>query len=120
MWLKGEEYRKHIVAKVLVNSPMRQVKDKLYSIYMNLTKKYEDNPEYIDEEYDQEARQLFLNHVFDKQVKVESNGEIMQLKDEEVIPYKQRVRLFEIERDDKAIESIKTRVQECRDYLIGM
>lgn len=120
MWLKWEEYRKHIVAKVLVNSPMWQVKDKLYRIYMNLTKKYEDSPEYIDEEYEQEARQVFLSHVFDQQIKVESNGEMMQLKDEEVIPYKQRVRLFEIERDDKAIESIKTRVQECRDYLTEM
>lgn len=117
MWLKGEKYTKHHIAKVLVNSPAWQVKNKLRMSYNNIAKKYEENPEFVDEEYEHEAREIFLNNVFDKQLTVESNGTTLTLQDDEVIPDKKRVNIQCIERDDEAIATIAKRVQECRQYL---
>lgn len=117
MWLKGENYKKHYIVKTLVNSPKWIIEQKLYYAYNNLCKKYEDNMEYVDAEYEAEARAIFLQHVFDKQVTINSNGVVLQLTDDEVIPYEKRVSIILVERDDDAIEKIKQRVQECRDYL---
>lgn len=117
MWLKWEEYKEHIVAKVLVNSPIRQIKNKLYIAYMNLQKKYDGNEEYITEEYEQEAKEIFLNNVFDKQITVNSDWVLLQLSEDEIIPYEKRVKLFKFSRDEEKIEKIIKRVEECRLYL---
>lgn len=117
MWLKWPEYKKHVIAKCLVNSPAWIIEQKLYYLYNDLCKKYGDNIEYIEQDYEEQARAIFLQHVFDKQVVINSNGVTLQLTDEEVIPYEKRVCLMVVERDDEAIEKIKQRVQECRDYL---
>lgn len=117
MRLKGEQYKKHIVAKVLVNSPVWQIKNKLYIAYINLQKKYDGNEEYVSQEYELEAREIFLNHVFDKQVTVNSDWASLRLSDEEVIPNDKRVKTFAFERDNNAINKIIKRVQECRAYL---
>lgn len=117
MRLKWEKYTKHYVAKVLVNSPAWQVKNKLWICYNNLAKKYENNPEYIDEEYEQEAHEIFLNNVFDQQLSVESNWTALKLSEHEVIPYEKRVNMQCVERDDESIDLIAKRVQECRQYL---
>lgn len=120
MWLKWEEYKKHIVAKVLVNSPARQIKNKLYQAHNRLVYKYAETPEYVDEEFEEESKQIFLQHVFDQQLEVFSNWQTLKLTDDQVVPFKERVRIFEVERDDEAIEQIKKRVEECREYLVGM
>lgn len=117
MRLKWENHKKHTVAKVLVNSPKRIIEQKLYNAYNNLVKKYEDNMQYIEEEYEQEAKEIFLQHVFDKQITINSNWVLLQLTDEEVIPYEKRIHLVEVERDNEAIARIAKRVEECRLYL---
>lgn len=117
MRLKWEEYQRHWIAKVLVNTPARQIKNELFYMYNNLLRKYEDNPEIADMEYDIEAREYFNNHVFDKQLRIESNWSILQLEDSKVIPYEKRINIQFIERDDEAINSIAERVQLCRQYL---
>lgn len=120
MRLKWPEYKRHTVAKVLVNSPQWIIEQKLYYCYNNICKKYNDNMKYVDEEYEKEAKQIFLQHVFDKQITINSNGVTLQLTDEEVIPYEKRVNLQTFERDDEAIARIATRVEECRLYLSNL
>lgn len=117
MRLKWEKYKKHTIAKVLVNTPKRMIEKRLYWIYDELVKKYEENMQFVDLEYAPKAKQLFMQHVFDKQLSINADWTILQLSDEEVIPYEKRVHLTVIERDDKAIDMIKKRVKECRDYL---
>jgi hypothetical protein len=118
MMLKWEEYKKHSVAKVLVNSPAWQIKSKLWNIYNETQKKYEDYPDIAEMEYDSLARQLFLWHVFDQQLTIETNWwTVLRLEDHEVIPYEKRVNIQTFHRDDDAIESIKARVELCRKYL---
>lgn len=117
MCLKGADYKRHWVAKVLVNSPAWMIKSKLRQIYNEISKKYEDMPDIIDQEYESEARQYFLANVFDQQLVVESNGQVLQLTEKEVIPYDKRANIQFFGRDDDAIESIKARVMQCRQYL---
>lgn len=117
MFLKWEGYETHKVAKVLVNSPKWILEQELYRLYANLEKKYSGNLEYIEEEYNENAQRIFLGHVFDKQLKIFDNWTERQLTDEQVIPYEKRVHLFEVKRDNEAIEKIKKRVEECRLWL---
>jgi hypothetical protein len=42
---------------------------------------------------------------------------MLQLKEDEIIPYQKRIHTFGISRDDDMIESIKKRVEECRVWL---
>jgi hypothetical protein len=93
------------------------IEQKLYWLYNNLCKKYQDNMEYVEMEYEEKARKIFLQNVFDKQVKIEANGVTLQLTDDEVIPYEKRIYLTVIERNDADIAKITPRVQLCRDYL---
>ena len=69
------------------------------------------------EEYLHQARQIFIQNVFDNQLSILANGETFYLKDSEVIPYEQRINVQIVYRDDKAIEKIKKRVEECSLYL---
>lgn len=117
MRLKWENYLYHKVAKVLVNSPERLLKSKLYVEYMNLSKKYEWNEEYFDEDYQINAKKIFLAHVFDKSLSINSNWLDISLQDHEVIPRDKRVKIYKFERDNNAIEKIKRRVEECRAFL---
>ncbi len=117
MWLKGEKYKKHIVAKVLVNTPTWQIESMLHRMHKNLEYKFKWDLKEIDEAYPELAQEHFINHVYDKQVKIEANGLTLELSDDLVLPYNKRVHLFEFDRDDQAIERIKERVAECRVYL---
>lgn len=117
MRLKWDSYKKHIVAKVLVNSPEWLVKNKMYIEYMNLSKKYEWMEEYFEEEFIANVRKIFKSHVFDQQLQVNNNWILMRLELDEVIPRDKRVKTYEFERDNEAIEKIKKRVEECRIYL---
>jgi hypothetical protein len=71
----------------------------------------------IQSEYEKEARQIFMQHVFDKQVKVNSDGTVLELTDDQVIPYADRVKTRDVPRDDEAIARIIERVEQCRLYL---
>lgn len=117
MRLKWEDYKRHEVIKVLVNTPAWHLKSLLYNCYNNISKQYEETPEYIDEEYEKAAKQIFLWHVFDNQLTIDSNWAMLRLKENEIIPYQKRIHTFEISRDDEAIEAIKKRVEECRIWL---
>lgn len=117
MRLKGEWYKQHFVTKVLVNTPERQLTDKLERLYFQLSKKYPNHPDILDAEYSHQARQIFLQNVFDNQLSILANGESFCLKDSEVISYEQRINAQIVYRDNKAIEKIKKRVEECRLYL---
>lgn len=117
MRLKGAKYKKHTIAKVLVNTPVRMLEQKLYYLYSNLCKKYNDNMEFVDIEYEEKAKQIFLQNVFDRQVTINSNWLTLQLTDDQVIPYEKRIHLTVVERNDEDIEKIPQRVQECRDRL---
>ena len=117
MWLKWPEYTKHTIAKVLVNTPVWLIEQKLYWLYTNLCKKYNDNMQFVDIEYEQKARKIFMQNVFDQQISINSNWSTLQLADNEVIQYTNRVHLTTIQRNEKDISRIEQRVQECRDYL---
>lgn len=119
MRLKGEDYKRHTIAKVLVNTPVWMIEQKLYYLYNNLCKKYNDNLEFVDMEYELQARQIFLNNVFDQQISIHSNGLTLRLEDHEFIPLQERVHLTVIERNDTDIARIADRVQACRDRLIA-
>lgn len=120
MWLKGPEYKKHYIAKCLVNTPAHQIQQELFYIKLWLERKYNWNMEIIDDEYIKKARKLFMQHVYDKQVTVNADWEELQLTDDQVIPYEDRVRICEVERDDNKIELIKQRVEEIRAYLLQL
>ena len=117
MRLKGENYKKHTIAKVLVNTPTWMLEQKLYSLYMNLCRKYNDNMEFVDMEYEERAKSIFLNNVFDQQITINSNGLLLQLSENEIIPYENRVHLTTIERNEEDIAKITERVEQCRAYL---
>lgn len=117
MRLKWDTYKQHTIAKVLVNTPVWMIEQRLYYLYNNLCKKYNDNLEFVDMEYEALARQIFLNNVFDQQITINSNGIVLRLEDHEVIPYEKRVHLTTIYRNDKDIAKIADRVQACRDYI---
>jgi hypothetical protein len=72
---------------------------------------------FVDMEYEEKAKKYFLQNVFDQQVRIEANGITLQLTDEQVIPYKDRVRVTTIQRNDTDIAKITPRVQLCRDTL---
>lgn len=118
MRLKGEDYQQHTVAKVLVNTPLWILRSELYNIGYRVAKQYEGNDEYIDKETDRLSWQYFKNNVYDKQVKVESNGTILQLTDDLVIPYEERVVSHTFYRDEKMIRELKERVEYINnEYL---
>ena len=117
MRLKGENYKKHTIAKVLVNTPTWMLEQKLYFLYTNLCRKYNDNMEFVDIEYEEKAKSIFLNNVFDQQITINSNGLLLQLSENEIIPYEKRVHLTTIERNEEDIAKIKERVEQCRVYL---
>ena len=117
MRLKGENYKKHTIAKVLVNTPVWMLEQKLYFLYTNLCRKYNDTMEFVDIEYEERAKSIFLNNVFDQQITINSNGLLLQLSEDQVIPYEKRVHLTTIERNEADIAKIKERVEQCRAYL---
>lgn len=117
MRLKWEDYMTHQVAKVLVNSPSRQIEQKLYYLYNELMRKYSNDLSIVEGEYEELAKELFMSHVFDQQVSIEANWTTLMLSDDEVIPYQSRVNVAIFDRDNDAIEAIKKRVIECRKYL---
>lgn len=73
--------------------------------------------QFVDMEYEEKAKKIFLQNVFDQQITIEANGITLRLTDEEVIPYEKRVHLTVIERNDDDIAKITPRVQLCRDRL---
>ena len=117
MALKWPEYKKHHIAKCAVNTPAHQIQQQLFYIKQRLDRKYNGNEEYIADEYLVEARQYFLQNVFDKQVVVYADWEPLVLSDDEVIPPYDRVRVCTVDRDDEAIQSVRDRVEEIRDYI---
>ena len=117
MRLKWEDYKKHTVAKVLVNTPLRIIKKKLYRMYADLERQYDGNYDLIDKEYAKKSKEYFLNNVYDKQLSIESNGFSLTLSEEEVIPYEKRVHLYTFDRDDDKIQKIIKRVEQIRLYL---
>lgn len=117
MRLKGENYKKHTIAKVLVNTPVWMLEQKLYFLYTNLCRKYNDTMEFVDIEYEERAKSIFLNNVFDQQITINSNGLLLQLSEDQMIPYEKRVHLTTIERNEADIAKIQERVEQCRDYL---
>lgn len=116
MRLKWEEYKKRWVAKILCNSPAWMIEDKLKSLYYSLLKQYNEW-ETFERIYKEQARELFKQHVFDKEISIPANWEILQLTDDLVIPYSERVKIQIIERDDKAIKEIEEQVMLCRHWL---
>lgn len=118
MRLKWEKYTQHTVAKVLVNTPARILKQDLYRLYTRLQRQYEGMDEFIEREYEKKARALFKQCVYDKQIKIDWGGKILQLTDDLVIPYKERVQTHTFYRDDAAIEKIKQRVDFINDEII--
>ena len=73
--------------------------------------------EFVDIEYEERAKSIFLNNVFDQQITINSNGLLLQLSEDQVIPYEKRVHLTTIERNEADIAKIQERVEQCRDYL---
>ena len=73
--------------------------------------------EFVDMEYEERAKSIFLNNVFDQQITINSNGLLLQLSEDQVIPYEKRVHLTTIERNEADIAKIQERVEQCRDYL---
>lgn len=122
LWLKWPEYKKHTVANVLVNTPAWILKSKLFHVQSQIQRKFEDIPgweEFADREIDKVSKNIFLSCVYDQQLTIFNNWDILQLTEDQVIPHEKRIYLQSFERDDKAIERIKKRVIECRKYLIS-
>lgn len=117
MWLKWPEYKRHAVAKVLVNTPERMLKWLLIRLYKNLEYKYDWNYQEIAKEYEEQANKLFLNNVFDQQISMNAETLTLKLTDEQVIPIEHRINMQWIERNDEDIEKIIKHVWNIRWYI---
>jgi hypothetical protein len=90
MWLTG--LNKAALAYCLIDTPRPLVDQELKKLYYQTGGKSEDwSPETYEE--------LYVNYRFDD------------------IPEKDRIKIFEIKRDESVIKQVEKRVKECRTYL---
>lgn len=117
MWMAGEKYTHAFVDKVLCNSPDFQINRKLFYLFNDIKAQYGEENSFMLEEYDEKAYQIFKQHVYDDTVECFSNGGIIKLAPEDIIPIEQRVKTFRVERNQSLIEKIPTQVEKCRIWL---
>jgi hypothetical protein len=68
-------------------------------------------------EYEERAKAIFLQHVFDQQLTINTYGIELRLTDEQVIPDDQRVKMYKVERDEEYIAKLAKSVEECNLYI---
>lgn len=111
-----------VVAKILTNHTAKSIMHRIYQIGM----KYDDL--YImSEEALKEVKQLELDSIFDREMfkSLPENkhydfyvSEEEWIENEYDIPLEERIFEFNLVRDDNAIQTMRDRVEECRQWLI--
>lgn len=92
MWLTGAE--SSVLAYCLVNTPETMIQDEKRRLAWKMGL-IDD----VDQDYVNACAEIEKNSIYDD------------------IPMSERVRSFVIYRDDEAIEKLKTRINDCREYL---
>lgn len=111
-------YDKAIVIKVLVNSPIWQIKQLIKSSYFGLLNKYGETNQVMEAEHMEDIKNIFSQHVFDDTIEVMTEqGETYKLTESMIIPTELRVKCFEVKRCQEDIDKIHPRVLECREFL---
>ena len=101
------------VIKVLVNSPAWQIKSLINRIDYSLLNKYGETNEQHDAELNEAINSIFAQHVFDGNIQFDK----YKLPKEMYIPIEQRVKVFEVKRDQEFIDKIPQKVLNCREFL---
>lgn len=101
------------VIKVLVNSPEWQIRQKIKYSYYQLLDQYPDDPQTMEEEHKAQIQEIMMDHVFDQSITIDGNT----ITDEQVIPIQDRIRIFEVARDEEMIARIGPRVEQCRAFI---
>lgn len=101
------------VAFCLVNGTLKHI----LSEQNRLKWIYEDgSPEYV-----KKCKQIEINHIFDRNAFMNENPEFISYISTPDwnydIPMKDRIHIFEFERDEKVIEAIYKRIDQCRKYM---
>jgi hypothetical protein len=116
MWLTGA--KKHLICYCLVNGIDKAINDekKALAFKMGII-----DDAMINEEYIEKCKKIEINHIFDIKAFIKDYPYFVFHNDtdnwEWDIPAKDRLFVFEVERDEVAIKKIKDRVIECREYM---
>jgi len=117
-YLNLMEYDKAVVIKVLVNSPIWQIKQLIKNSYFGLLSKYGETNAVMESEHMEDIKNIFSQHVFDDTIEVMTEqGETYKLTESMIIPTELRVKCFEVKRCQEDIDKIHPRVLECREFL---
>lgn len=114
MWLTGA--KKHTVAYCLVNGLASAILDEKRRLAWRFGPDAETHQGYIEK-----CKQIEINHIFDIASFVEENpgfdfhNNIEDWKWD--IPMKDRLHTFTFDRDEEAIERIKNRIIQCREWM---
>lgn len=114
MWLTGA--KKHTVAYCLVNGLASAILDEK----RRAAWKFGPDPD-KDIKYIEKCRQIEINHIFDMEAFKEENpwfefhSDLSEWKWD--IPMKDRLHTFTFERSEEAIERIKNRIIQCREWM---
>lgn len=121
MWLTGA--KKHTVAFCLVNGTARVIQDEKFIASRKPGMMDEHGNE--TEKYIEACKQIEINHIFDikeflqeleqNQIFFEFHNDVDNWQWD--IPAKDRVHLFEVNRDDSAIELLRGRIRLCRNWM---
>jgi hypothetical protein len=105
--------KKHSVAYCLVNSPAKFIEEEKRRLSYNMDV---DSVEFRDA-----CKQIEINHIFDLSLfMIENDGYVFHNDLSEWrydIPMKERVYLFEFERNDSDIERMYQRIKDCRGWM---
>lgn len=109
--------KKHSVCYCLVNGTYQAIIDeqRRLAFKMNLIDP-DINPEYIEK-----CKQIEINHIFDISSFMDENPHYQLYNDRNSwswdIPMEERVHIISFDRNERIIDKIYSRVEECREYL---
>lgn len=110
--------QKHTVAFCLVNGTANHIMAEKFRLQrtMGIIDPMADNPEYKER-----CKQIEINHIFDLKNFIQENPAFDFDNDIETwnfdIPMEKRVHVFEVARDEKEIEKMYKRIEECRGWM---
>lgn len=124
-WWQGQGYmaltgaKKHTVCYCLSNGTLKIVQDELRQLAWRLN--IMPGTEMEDHNYIQKARQIEINHIFDRELFQKENPfyDFVIPASEWCydVPLSQRMHNFEFERDDEKIKALYAKIVLCRDWM---